>query len=369
MNILSRKWATGREIESQPQVWRGLSDQLPVWAEEVRQWIEERNPDEIWLSGAGTSSFLGEALADVPGLGFGRRLRSVASTDLVATPYAFFRKGLRPLVVSVGRSGNSSESIGVLDLLDRFAPDADRLHITCNGDSALAHRLGSGPGAGKSLVLPASTHDQGFAMTASFSTMYYTVLACLSKLPAQEIKERLARASAGAEMILAEPLSDLGFGWRPERLVFLGAGPLKAAARENALKILELTAGQVSTLWDSPLGFRHGPKSFVTPDTRIVVLRSRHPITAAYDEDLVEELVGQFGSDAVVSFGPNHATYAGLPLFPEDAWNLPLFVLPAQMAGAAWAEELGLNVDDPFKGRGTLTRVVSGVRLHTGLGW
>ena len=36
----------------------------------------------------------------------------------------------------------------------------------------------------------------------------------------------------------------------------------------------------------------------------------------------------------------------------------------AQVDGALWAEELGLNVDDPFTGQGTLSRVVSGVTLH-----
>jgi tagatose-6-phosphate ketose/aldose isomerase len=150
-------------------------------------------------------------------------------------------------------------------------------------------------------------------------------------------------------------------------VVFLGAGPLRAAARESALKVLELTAGRVPTLWDTPLGFRHGPKSFAMPGTRIVVLRSGHPVTAAYDADLVEELGRQFGAESVTSLGADHPALAGLG--PDDAWNVPLLVLPAQRAAAAWAEELGLEVDDPFRGQGTLTRVVSGVRLHTGLDW
>jgi tagatose-6-phosphate ketose/aldose isomerase len=206
-------------------------------------------------------------------------------------------------------------------------------------------------------------------MTASFSSMFYTALICLSDLPAAQIGARLAKASAAAETVLAAPLSDFGLQERPERIVFLGAGPLRAAARESALKVLELTAGRVPTLWDTPLGFRHGPKSFVTAGTRLVVLRSRHPITAAYDEDLVQELRAQFGAEAVTSLGPDHPVYGSLPLFSEDAWNVPLLVLPAQVAGVDWAAGLGLDVDDPFKGRGTLTRVVSGVRLHTDLGW
>ncbi len=367
MSKPSQDWVTLREIASQPAVWRDLSLRLPTWAEEVRTWIDARRPDEIWLSGAGTSAFIGEAVAEAAGVGRGRPLRAVASTDLVASPQTYLRRGVRPLVVSFGRSGNSPESVGVLDLLDRFAPEADRLHITCNAEGALARRLGPGPGEGKPLVLPESTHDQGFAMTASFTSMLHVALVCLSDVPSQEIGSRLARAAQAAETILSAPLAALGLASRPERAVFLGAGPLKAAARESALKVLELTAGGVPTLWDSPLGFRHGPKSFVTQGTRIVVLRSRHPVAAAYDADLVAELRTQFGPDSVISMGADHSLFGTLG--HDDAWNVPLMVLPAQRAGAAWAEELGLEVDDPFRGRGTLTRVVSGVQLHTALNW
>lgn len=362
-------WTTFREIAAQPAIWRDLAGLLPAWAEETRAWIDARRPDEIWLSGAGTSAFIGEAAAEARGAGRGRPVRAVASTDLVASPQSYLGRGLRPLVVSFGRSGNSSESLGVLDLLDRHAPEADRLHLTCNGDSALARRLGPGPGEGRVLVLPEATHDHGFAMTSSFTAMLHAALAVLTDLPAPEIAAGLRRSAEAAEAVLAAPLGALGLDPMPERVVFLGAGPLRAAARESALKVLELTAGRVPTLWDTPLGFRHGPKSFVTPGTRIVVLRSRHPVTAAYDADLVEELRAQFGPESVVSLGPDHPVYGALPLWPEDAWNVPLLVLPAQRAAAEWADRLGLEVDDPFKGKGTLSRVVSGVRLHTGMGW
>lgn len=45
-------------------------------------------------------------------------------------------------------------------------------------------------------------------------------------------------------------------------------------------------------------------------------------------------------------------------------WAAPLAVLFAQVAGVVWADRMGLNVDDPFAGRQTLTRVVTGVTLY-----
>ena len=54
-----------------------------------------------------------------------------------------------------------------------------------------------------------------------------------------------------------------------QRIVFLGSSSLNGLAQESALKVLELTAGKVATLYDSALGFRHGPKSFLNRDTMV----------------------------------------------------------------------------------------------------
>ena len=49
---------------------------------------------------------------------------------------------------------------------------------------------------------------------------------------------------------------------------------------------------------------------------------------------------------------------------PAGAWGAALAVPYAQMLAAVWSDRLGLKVDNPFEGRGTLSRVVAGVRLH-----
>ncbi|MGL4373471.1 MAG: SIS domain-containing protein, partial [Turicibacter sp.] len=75
-----------------------------------------------------------------------------------------------------------------------------------------------------------------------------------------------------------------------DRLIILGAGSLKGIAREMSLKILELTAGQVNANYDTPLGFRHGPKSVINDKTLTIVLRQNEQYAVAYDEDLISEL-------------------------------------------------------------------------------
>jgi len=151
-------------------------------------------------------------------------------------------------------------------------------------------------------------------------------------------------------------------GAAPGRAVFLGTGPLAFAARESALKVMELSAGAIPCLWDSILGFRHGPKSFVTDDTHIVVLAGAEAPGAAYEADLIRELRAQFPKSRVTVIGPGGDIDLAQPDGP--VWAAAPSVLFAQVASVLWAEALGRNVDDPFAGQGTLTRVVSGVTLY-----
>lgn len=342
--------ATWREINAQPAIWRDWGDAFDPAS--LLDWIVGLRVDEIWFCGAGSSAYIGDILeAALQAQGW--RLRAVPTTDIVSRPRAFLT-GPPKLVVNFGRSGNSAETIGTLDALDALAPHWPRLNITCNATSALATRRG------KAVVLPKATHDAGFAMTSSFTTMLLTALAILDPALAPKIAphdfaclaDQLETAMPGLE---AYALSTR----RPERAVFVGAGPLAHAAREAALKVMELSAGQIPALADSTLGFRHGPKSFVRGATDIWVFTSADPHAARYDADLAAELRTQFRGSVVTEVGPG-----GDVDLPTDGWKVVLPVVLAQMLAVVWSDSLGVAVDDPFAGMGTLSRVVSGVKLY-----
>ncbi|MDP3197867.1 SIS domain-containing protein [Tabrizicola sp.] len=348
MTDLSRH-ATFREILAQPAIWRDWGARLQV--ADLRQWIAETGVSEVWFCGAGTSAYIGDILASGLEGQPGPRFRSVPTTDIVARPRAYLT-GQPKLIVSFGRSGSSTESIGLLDALDTLAPAWPRLNITCNARSALATRPGS-----HVITLPEATHDQGFAMTSSFSTMLLTAAALFdASLPASQMPSRFAFLADTLQTLLPDFISQATATRRPARAVFIGSGPLAFAAREAALKVMELAAGQIPALWDSTLGFRHGPKSFTVGDTDLWLFRSSDPHTRAYDEDLLAELRTQFPQSRI--------TAPDIPQPHGDLWSVPLYVSLAQILAVIWSDGLGLNVDDPFAGQGTLTRVVSGVRLH-----
>lgn len=348
-----QKWATWREIHAQPEIWASWAKSLDVTG--LREWVAAQNVTEVWFCGAGTSAYIGEIIcAGLEGHD-GPRLRAVATTDLVSRPKAYLN-GKRPLVVSFGRSGNSTESIGTLDALDALAPQAPRLNITCNKDGALATRMSKG--AQKVVLLPDACHDEGFAMTSSFSTMLLTALAVFDHKtdPVKAMTELSATLNASLDAVKSA-IPDA-----PARAVFVGAGAMTYAAREAALKVMELSAGRIPALWDSTLGFRHGPKSFVDDNTLITVFLSSDADTARYDNDLAAELRAQFPTAKVVTVGAGGDI--ALPMHAGDTWGAVLSVVVSQLAGVIWCAALGLNVDDPFIGQGTLSRVVAGVQLY-----
>lgn len=348
------EWATWSEILAQPDTWRRWAKEFDVKG--LKAWISEQVFDEVWFCGAGTSAFIGEiVVAGLEEQRNGYDLRAVASTDLVTLAPAYL-KGRKPLVVSFGRSGNSSESIGTLDALDALAPTAPRLNITCNSESCLATRVTN---LTRVIVLPPETHDSGFAMTNSFSTMLMTALLLFSEEGTHAA--HMTRTADGFDHVYALMMSEIGAV--PERVVFLGSGAMCFAAREASLKVMELSAGRIPCLWDSPLGFRHGPKSFVTDKTEIVVFTSSDHPSHLYEADLIDELIQQFPDCKITTIGPD--ADIDLPHPDGAVWAAPNAVLYAQLAGVLWAEKLGLNVDNPFEGQGTLTRVVSGVKLYS----
>jgi tagatose-6-phosphate ketose/aldose isomerase len=339
--------ATWAEIHRQPALWDHLAREVD-WAQH-RGWIAAQGAAETWLLGAGSSAYVGDIVAAAL-----RAPRAVPTTDLVSRPALL--AGRAPLTVQFGRSGDSPETVGALDALDAFCPRAPRLHVTCNPQGQLATR--PAPGPLRLLLLPEEGRDDGFAMTASFTGMLLAALALLAPegpAPLAGLGDRLRP--------LLPAYAGLAQGWpAPRRLALLGAGPLAYAAREGALKVMELTRGRTACLWDSTLGFRHGPKGFVQDEGDMLLFLSPDPGARRYDLDLLAELGRQFPGRRILGLGPGGEFDPGLP--EDPAWAAAMVLPFVQILAVLWAAAMGIDVDDPFRGAGTLARVVSGVTLY-----
>ena len=364
--------ATHREILQQPDVWRETARILRERRSELDAFLAPflaREDLRIVLTGAGTSAFIGQIAAPSLGAQLGRRVEAVATTDLVSHPGAYLPQDVPTLLVSFARSGDSPESTAATELADRLLGEVGHLILTCNPDGALNRAHAARPGSFV-LLMPERSHDDGFAMTSSFTAMLLSVLLAF-RGDDEPAVEALAAAAEGLfareEQIaaLAVPV--------PRRVVYLGGGPLTGLARESALKQLELTAGQVIAYFDSSLGFRHGPKAVLDGHSIAVVYRSADPYSSAYDEDIVAELRSTLGSERVltVSAGRPGAPAAasgvdwvldGLEAL-DDAYLAVAYVTFAQLLALYCSAALGLTPDNPFPD-GDVNRVVKGVTIH-----
>lgn len=364
------KW-TARETAQQPAVWLELHGMLAARQDEIQAFVSpllERTDLRIVLSGAGTSAFAGEILAPALSRRLARRVDAVATTDVVSNPRECFPEDRPTLLVSFARSGMSPESVAATKLAGQLVSDCFHLVVTCNPEGQL---LREHDGAAGSLVLlmPAAANDQGFAMTSSFTSMMLATLLTLGGAPlARELPERL---SAAAEQVLstfgdeAKALASRGY----ERVVYLGSGSLKGLAKESALKLLELTGGRVISFFDSPLGFRHGPKAILDESTLAIVYLSSDPYTRRYDLDIVDELRRALPAESVVAIsaadddaGEGVWRVDGLRDAPDAALALP-FVVFAQLLALHFSLALGKRPDTPFPS-GEVNRVVQGVTIH-----
>lgn len=367
----SQGGATILEIGQQPGAWREVAARDD---QQTAAFLREplSRPDlRIILTGAGSSAFAGEIAA--PALRRhlaervnGRRVEAIATTSIVASPRDHLESGTPTLLVSFGRSGNSPESLATTALADDFVDEVWHLVFTCDRDGELA-RAHAGRADSAVVYMPERTNDTGFAMTSSLTSM---LLSCLSILgpAAPQDAEALARA---AEHVagLQDDIRALA-GAKKQRFVYLGSGPLEGLARESALKLLELTAGEVVTYFDSPLGFRHGPKSVLDADTLVVVFVSTDPYTRRYDLDIIAEIRAQLGQDAVtvLSTEPIPDALGPAVVLPgltgaDDAVVAVAYLVFAQYLALFTSLELGKTPDNPFPS-GEVSRVVKGVTIY-----
>lgn len=370
---------TAKEIIQQPDTWRESVKNLIKNKIEIKSFIDSflsKKEFRIILTGAGTSAFAGEVCEPYLTSLLNKRVEAIATTDLVASPKSYFIKDIPTLLVSFARSGNSPESVHAVNLASQLVDDLYQVVITCNENGKLAKNTVNDE---KSLLLlmPPQTNDLGFAMTSSFTTMVLNAMAVFNINNIENFSSDVDKLSNSVNDFIENniekvtSLANEDF----ERIVYLGSSTSKGIARESALKVLELTAGKVNASYDTPLGFRHGPKSVVDDETVSVIYISNDEYTRQYDLDLAKEMLAHKKNDKVVIVGDNieedilnKADYVfnveNINYNVENKVLLPLQqIIFGQMLSFLKSVNLGITPDNPCP-TGEVNRVVQGVILH-----
>lgn len=263
---------TAKEIFQQPGLWQEAYQLYVSQLEVIESFLsgikEKHDLIQVIFTGAGTSDFVGQSIAnylnqvnDLKHI----RFSAVGTVELVSRPHDYLQADIPTILVSFARSGNSPESVAAVEIAKQLVNELYQVTITC---------------------APEGSNDKGFAMTGSFSCMSLTALLVFSPASQEEKAHWVETIVLLGQDVLdredyVQDLVNLDF----ERVIYLGAGGFYGLAHEAQLKILELTAGKIATMYESPLGFRHGPKSFINNKTLVILFASNDAYTRQYDVD------------------------------------------------------------------------------------
>ena len=368
---------TATEIHQQPATWAKTCNQIRAMKDEIKTFMDKvltQDDYDVVFTGAGTSEFVGNALYSYINRLCNYKAKSYGTTDITATPENYISPNKPTLLISFGRSGNSPESIGAVDSAEAVSNNLYHLFVTCNKNGALSKRAEKEANC-LAINLTDETHDQSFAMTSSFSNMYLATLLCFSIDNLEEtiakVNSLIEKSSALVDDRFAE-MKNVVDTYNFNRIVYLGSNTLKGIAQESALKMLELTAGKVVTMYDTPLGFRHGPKSIVNDDTLTVVYLSDTAYTRQYEIDLIKEMSSQRKANKIMAVCNTPCEEAkGLCDFyycfdseaKDNVFNGLDFIVCAQLIALYKSLSLNITPDNPCP-TGEVNRVVKGVTLY-----
>ena len=368
---------TTREIYQQPQVWQTAFENYKVQADEIAVFLnnidEKYDYIKVILTGAGTSAYVGDTLLPYFRKIYDERkwnFNAIATTDVVANPLAYLHKEVPTVLVSFARSGNSPESVAAVDLAKDIVEELYQITITCAAEGKLAQQA-HGDERNLLLLQPAPSNDAGFAMTSSFTSMMLTALLVFDKADLAAKAEKVsALMTLSQEMLDSAEAIQKMVSLDYNRVIYLGAGPFFGLAHEAQLKILELTAGQVATMYESPVGFRHGPKSLVNEKTVVVVFGSTDSYTKLYDLDLVREVAGDEIARKVILLTDQKEDLENVEQvifssqqLADDVYRVFPYIVYGQLFALLTALKVNNRPDTPSP-TGTVNRVVQGVIIH-----
>ena len=353
------------EICQQPETWRQTAQAANARRAEIEEITKGRAA--IVLTGSGSSQFAAECIHPLIRT---QAALTVGSGEILLQGRAVLPRG-KLCLVSLARSGDSPESVGVVQMLLEAAPEIRHLIVTCNANGKLA-KLAAADSRLHAIVLDQRINDRSLVMTSSLTNMVIagTVLAC-----DEGYLEKVDALAAAAQLLIdshAAALQTIAQG--PfHKAVYLGSGCRYGAAREAALKMLEMTDGRVMTLAENCLSLRHGPMCAIDDGTLVVCFLSSDLLRRAYECDLLRELTRkQLGWRRVITgidipgdlLGEGDV---GIDLTPAaacgDPWLAVLDVVVGQLLGFFRSLHEGLKPDAP-SASGVISRVVNEFTIH-----
>ena len=336
---------TLREILSQPDVWAEALAAFDPGERQLQSLLDPGAFDTVIVTGCGSTYYLALTAARLLRRA-GLDALACPASELLLHPRSLYRTGRRCLLLSVSRSGSTTETVRAQEQFQANA-GGPVITVTCDSASPLA-------ASADFVIAIDAAQEKSVAQTRSFSSMLVAA-------------QQLAALIAGQDLATSRPLPaicrhllerygdlarSLGENGAIQKFFFLGSDALYGIACEAMLKMKEMSLSYSEAY--HTLEFRHGPMSMVGADSLVIGLVSPD---AARQESLVLQEMADMGA-TVLAIGRKAGGHQHQVVLPTDlpAWCRPVLYLPAlQLLAYQRAMFKGCDPDQPHQ----LSAVVS----------
>ena len=273
---------TLEEILSQPEIWSGIRKEIVNIKEDLRHIFLDHDYRKTIFTGCGSSYYLAIAAGRIFSYLTGKNSFALPASELLLYPEIYLRRDKEYLLISISRSGESTETVDVFTRV-RENYRAKVLGVSCYEGSTLVKN--------SDLALVVSqAKEESVVMTSSFTSMLIA-LGLTSSIVADKIKyyEEFQKLPELARIVISRHQSyckEIIEDSECEKFIYLGSGPFYGLACEGALKMKEMA--NLSCEVYHVLEYIHGPKS--TADERTMVCLLLPGKIGRYLRKFLEEL-------------------------------------------------------------------------------
>jgi glutamine---fructose-6-phosphate transaminase (isomerizing) len=333
---------TLNEILTQPLAWQAALDEVSRQQAALKELWATARFSEIIVTGCGSTYYLSLAVAPLLQKQLGKPARAVPASELLLYPETIIAPGSNPLLLTISRSGRTSETIRATKAF-KANWSGPVLNIGCYENTELV---------AESLLalLVREGQEESVVQTRSFSSMLVAAQASAALLGNDPHLAAMPKLPALGEQLIAaqhDLARQLGQANNIQRFYFLGSGLQYGLACEANLKMKEMSLS-VSEAFHF-MEFRHGPMSMVNENTLVVGLLSE--ATRSYELAVLREMRKLGGKTLVLadqSVSTEAADYqvnfnSGLPETVRGVLYLPVL----QLLGYYRALKNNQNPDHP----------------------
>ena len=323
---------TQTEIATQVDAWTNAVDVIKSNEAAIRSFWRNGGYDTVIFTGCGSTHYLSMIAANYMQSTTGIAARAVPASELIFHPEAIYAKNSKPLLVTISRSAETTETVRAARAFkDQYGDHV--VTIANYGDRPLNEF------ATLELIAPAG-QEQSVAQTRSFSAMTVLAEGFIRVIGGQSYAQTSVKRTNADIQSLADFVEPYSNPANYSQYFYLGSGPRFGLAEEAMLKMKEMSLTYAEAY--HPMEFRHGPMSMVDQQTVVVGLLGEEAYEA---ERTVFDEMKALGA-ATLCIAPNSdADYVvdASPSLPTLVQYLPMI----QWLAFSRAIQKGLDPDNP----------------------